>query len=213
MERIKATTSYQGLQGEYLTDTTKLEPNQRRVLACVKQTTVAGQLRRGFQRTLPLVSQLGETRAGGSQEKLSAHCTGTVPPANPGGEGGRQVLHLWAKERNKNSGAKRTSADYGEWSRAEVQTHHAPARATPSGNGEAQREFLSPGGRRIRQCPRKAPADKMSQGSFASLLIPPDPTSGLKNRTASATTPRQHVVLQFKCKGDHSNTAHLRKRS
>lgn len=48
MKLIKATTPYQGLQGEYLTDTTKLETNQRRVLAFVKQTTVAGQFRRGF---------------------------------------------------------------------------------------------------------------------------------------------------------------------
>ena len=36
--------------------TTKLRTNQRRVLEVVKQATVAGQLLRAFQRTLPIIS-------------------------------------------------------------------------------------------------------------------------------------------------------------
>lgn len=102
-----------------------------------------------------------------------------------------QVLHLCAQERNTNSGAKHTNADYACIRQQSAGSNlHTPARATPSGHAETQAESLSPSesrppqGRGLSSTRGRHSEDKMSQRDFASLLIPLYPASRLRNKTS-----------------------------
>lgn len=192
MKLIKASTPYQGLQGECLTDTTTWGTNQRSILAFAKQTDHscwALQERLPKDGTNHLLTWRHKDRWSGEAQCTVCRHISTAEPGRGGWEL-RCCICVRRRETVTQEPSTQMLTTRASGSRVQVQTLHTPARATPSGHAETQAESLSPSesrppqGRGLSSTSGRDSEDKMFQRDFASLLIPLYPASRLRNKNS-----------------------------